>query len=352
MKMLHSRSLGLFGGGALLILAGCTPSTSSRPPASQLQEGINVLSADPAVGVATAFLRSGRVIYLQTIVGKPKEDLDRQQYPNEPQYEMDARVVDQEGRTFQLIIGGDQLIDPSWAKEMRAAPRITTPAEGIQRQADFVTARDAADAFLRQAAPELADHVFHLTNMTRTVPQESAKLLERAALAETTLPIDRTYTANGCTSNLQEGDLYAKSDYVIAQHSAVYGWNYNGCTGSWDENVVTCNHGTCANDGSMGYQCSSYSNSWSVWSYNALLDYWSRENNTGTNNSYNTGACWSGYGIYEAWIHLQGSGHPNHDCNDDSALELDEIRNARYDQGTWGNCYNNGNSTMSAPGCP
>jgi hypothetical protein len=348
-----TRGLGSIGGGALLaiVVAGCAAGSGPPSPTS-LPDGLTILHSDPAVGTSAAFKQNSRIIYLQTAVGPLKQDFYRQEHPNEPAYEMDARAVDQEGRTFRLIIGGDKLIDPSWAADIQAAPRIMTAAEGIQRQADFIMARDAADAFLGQAPAALADHVFHLTSMTRIVPQENAKLLQRAAVAEATMPIERTYTANGCTSNLQEADEYSKSDYVIASHSAIWGWNYNGCTGSWDESVVTCNHGTCANDGSMGYQCSSYSNNWSVWSYNALLDYWSRENNTGTNNGYNTGACWSGYGIYEAWVHLQGSGHPNHDCNDDTALELDEIRYAQYDQGTWGNCYNNGNSTMGAPGCP
>ena len=335
-------------GGALVLLAGCS---GSAPTTATLHEGLNVLSANAAVGVSLAYLQNGRVVYLQTRVGPLKPESDRNAFPDEPQNEIDSRAVDQEGRTFRLIVGGDKLIDASWATDMRNAPRITSAAEGLQRQADFVLAREAANAFLGQAQPALVDHVFHLSAMTREIPLESARLIQRADLAQAALPGERAFTANGCTQNLQEGDLYAKSDYLIAQHSAVWGWNYNGCSGSWDESVVTCNHGTCANDGSMGYQCSSYSNGWGVWSYNALLDFWSRENNTGTNNGSNTGACWSGYGIDEAF-HLYGSGHPNHDCNDDSALELDEIRWARYDQGNWGNCYNYGNSTMSAPGCP
>jgi hypothetical protein len=349
MHMKARNRVGWLTGGALLVLAGC--SGSAPPTSTTLHDGLNILSADPAVGVSAAYLKAGRVVYLQTRVGPLKPESDREVFPNEPQNEIDARAIDQEGRTFRLIVGGDQLIDASWAADMRNAPRITTVAEGIQRQADFALARDAADALLGQAPAALADHVFHLSNMTREIPLESASLIKRAALAEAALPGERTFTANGCTQNLQEGDLYAKSDYLIAQHSAVWGWNYSGCSSSWDESVVTCNHGTCANDGSMGYQCSSYSNGWSVWSYNALLDFWSRENNTGTDNGSNTGACWSGYGIDEGF-HLYGSGHPNHDCNDDSALELDEIRYSQYDQGTWGNCYNYGNSSMSAPGCP
>jgi len=356
------------GGGALFVLVGCSASSMPAPATSDLQEGLNVLSADPAIGVSVAFLKEGRVVYLDTAVGKLKDENYRMQFPDEPQNEMDARVVDQEGHTFELVIGGDELIQPTWAVEMRAVAQISSPDQGIQRNADFVLAREAADAFLVQAGPELADHVLHLTTMTRIIPQENAHLIERAAAAQSALPLptNRAYTANGCTSNLQEGDLYSKPylySSLPGQHSAVSGWNYNGCTGSWDENVITCNHGTCANAMST-YQCSSYSNGWSVWSYNALLDYWSRETNTTTNNGGNTGACWSGYGVDVADITWTGSGDPNHDCHDDSALELDEIRYARYDAGTWsggpsGNsCYHSThwygplNSAINAPSCP
>jgi len=340
----------LLGAGALVVGAvvlagggtvGCGSGDSGSTSSASLKDGLTILSADPAVGVSAAFKRAGRVVYLQTRVGTQKDPYYLKAFPSEPQNVMDARVVDQEGRTFGATIGADGFIDPGWARDIQATPRITTKAEGIQRNADFLLARDAASEFAAKAAPELADHVYHLTNITRVVPQEDAHLQEQAAVAERTMPAERTYTANGCTTNLQEGAVYWKSFAIIAEHSAVYGWNYNGCTGSWDEYVNTCNHGTCANDSSMSYSCTSYSNGWSVWSYNALLDFWSRENNTTTNNGSNTGACWSGYGIDVADITVYGSGDPNHVCNDDSAIEIQEIRNAGYIAGTWsGNGHN------------
>lgn len=328
----------LAGGGAV----GCGSADSGSTPSASLKDGLTILSADPDVGVSAAFKRDGRVVYLQTRVGAQKDPYYLKAFPGEPQNVMDARVVDQEGRTFGLTVGADGFVDPSWAKDMRAAGHITSKAEGIQRQADFVLARDAANELAAKAPTELADHVYHLTNMTRVVPQEDAHLQAKAAEAERTMPSgERAYGSNGCNSNLQEGEVMAKPFAILAQHSAVYGWNYNGCTGTWDEYVNTCDHGTCANDSSMGGQCYSYSNNWTVWTNSTLLDLWSKEENTGTNNSYNTGACWSGYGIDVADVTVYGSGDPNHVCNDDSALEIQEIRNGAYIAGTWsGNGHN------------
>lgn len=352
----------LLAGGSTM---GCAVDAGTSSAPSTLKDGLTILNADPAYGVSAAFKQNGRVVYLETRVGALKDPYYLKTFPNEPTHVMDARIVDQEGHTFGLVVGADGLIDPSWKADIRNTPRITTKAQGLQRNADFLLARTAAAAFAAQAGPELADHVYHLTNMTRTVPQEDPHLIAEAARAESIMPADREYTANGCTTNLQEGAVYDKAFAIIAQHSAVYGWNYNGCTGSWDEYVNTCNHGTCANDSSMSYSCTSFSNNWSVWSYNALLDFWSREENTTTNNSSNTGACWTGYGIDIADVTVYGSGDPNHVCNDDSALEIQEIRNAGYIQGnvTGGiasgdtceftsHWYGPLDSTMYAPSCP
>jgi hypothetical protein len=352
----------LAGGGVV----GCGSADTGSESTASLKEGLTILSSDPAVGVSAAFKRDGRVVYLQTRVGPLKEKLYRDTFPNEPLHEMDARVVDQEGRTFGLVIGADSLIEPGWAKEIQTAGHIMTKAEGIHRQADFILARDGANELGAKAPPELADHVFHLTNMTRVVPQESAHLQEKAALAEATVPSgERTYGSNGCNTNLAEGEVLAKPFALIAQHSSVYGWNYNGCTGTWDEYVNTCNHGTCANDSSMSGQCYSYSNNFQSWTNSTLLDYWSKEMNTTTNNGSNTGGCWSGYGIDVADITVYGSGDPNHECNDDSALEIQEIRNGAYIAGNvtkgiasgyncehWTHWYGPLMSDTNAPSCP
>jgi hypothetical protein len=352
-----SAGIGLMAGG----IGGCAVDTGSpSTTSSSLKEGINVLKSDPHVGVSLAYMAAGRVVFLETRVGPLKEQLYRDTYPNEPQYVMDARVVDQEGRTFQLVVGADGFLDSSWASDIRSAGRITSAAQALQREADFVLAREAAGAFAAGATPELADHVFHLTNLTRVVPQESDNLKALATEIESrAAPTERAYASDGCNNNVQAGLVYAKPFAIIAQHSSVQGWDYNGCTGTWDSIVNSCNHGTCANDPSMSPQCSGYT--YSPWDTTSLNDMWSYERNTTTNNASNTGACWSGYGIDVADVTVYGSGDPNHECNDDSALEMQEIKSGGYIGGTWSGsgyaCYFTShwygplNSASSAPGC-
>jgi hypothetical protein len=346
--------IGLMGG-----IGGCAVDTGSPSTSSSLKAGLNILSSDPHVGVSAAYVANGRVVYLETRVGPLKEKLYRDTFPNEPPYVMDARAVDQEGRTFELVVGADGFLDSTWAGKIRSAGRITSAAESFQRQADFALARDAAGAFAAAAGPELADHVVHLANLTRVVPRESDKLKALAAEIEKTPPLERAYASDGCNNNVQAGLVYAKPFAILAQHSSVQGWDYNGCTGTWDSIVNTCNHGTCANDPSMSPQCGGYT--YSPWDSTSLNDMWSKEENTSTNNAYNTGACWSGYGIDVGDITVYGSGDPNHECNDDSAIEMQEIKSGGYIPGNWsGNgfaCYFTShwygplNSAMSAPGC-
>ena len=107
-------------------------------------------------------------------------------------------------------------------------------------------------------------------------------------------------------------------------HSSVYGWNWNGCAGTWDQSVAACNHGPCAGSSSVSYSCSSYSGNWpnastTPWNANALLDYWTEESGSGLALS---GACTAspyGYcvnvGIYHQTIDsFNGSSayNPNH----------------------------------------
>jgi hypothetical protein len=124
-----------------------------------------------------------------------------------------------------------------------------------------------------------------------------------------------------------------------AEHSTTWGWEYNSCTGGWTTNVVACNHGNCANSSGLSYSCYSGSgaagpNPPTVYlSSSSILNYWAHE--TTTSNTTTTGACGTGYGIDILDVTIFGNGDANHVCNDDSAMELDEIRNIRNDSSSW-----------------
>jgi len=68
-------------------------------------------------------------------------------------------------------------------------------------------------------------------------------------------------------------------------------------------------------------------------SSSSILNYWSHETNTASGGI--NGACGTNYGIDLADITFYGGGDANHVCNDDSAMELDEIRNIRTDSNMW-----------------
>lgn len=326
----------------IVALAGCTADVSGSDAQAQgLHEGLNVLSTNVKKGVSLAYVKSGHIIYLQTRIGQLKPKQYREKFPNEPQHETDMRVQDAQGRTFILVRGGDRFIDPSWAKDLAKTKQITTKAQGLERQQDFALAAQATKAFAKVAQPKLVRQVGLMKMITKKIPTKSTLLQSRAKLVKKMLPkmsAERMYGENGCNYNLQEGDLYWKSFALIANHSAVIGWNYNGCTGTWDQELVACNHGTCANSSNMTYSCYSLSDNWSVWNTNSLYDYYSYEWYNDSN--YVTGACQTHYGIDVADITVYGGGDPNHVCNDDSAFELDEIRYQRRDGSNWsGNGY-------------
>ena len=364
------RTLGTLGMCVIVlgtVAVGCGGAPS---PTSTQQGGLTILHSDPAVGVSASFSENGRVVFLETRVGAPKGILYQKSFPNEPLFEMDSRVVDQEGRTFQLNRGGDRFVDPTWAPDAMANNHLQSAAEGVQRDNDFAIARDAARVFAAQAGPELADHVFHLTNLTRIVPSEDPVLRAEAAVLRAQRVGDVAFNSNGCSSNTQEGKIYTASlsgaeglvsEINGAQHSTVGGWNYNHCTDTWDQQVNSCNHGPCAQSSSTTLGCNTQSGAVAA---PALLDYWVDEP-SGTTGTV-SGACTSKYGIVVADITLFGAGNPDHVCNDDSAYELEEIKQHTKST-TYGtganfaatlagnqayNCQNPGAVHMYAPPCP
>src|SRR5215471_1541275 len=113
-----------------------------RPPASQLNEGINILEARPDYGVSAAFVKSGRVVSIETRLGTMKPEAFRLDFPNETQHEMDVRYLDEHGNTFSVQRGGDTFIDATWATDL--ANR--TPVTKQEREADFALAAEAAGA--------------------------------------------------------------------------------------------------------------------------------------------------------------------------------------------------------------
>src|SRR5215471_5517085 len=250
-----------------------------RPPASQLNEGMNILEARPDFGVSAAFVKSGRVVYIETRIGPLKPEAFRLDSPNDSEHEMDVRYLDEHGNVFSVQRGGDEFIDPTWSAALARRAPVTKEA----RLFDFTMAAQAAGAIEAAGLPaSMRDHVISAAAQGRIVPSAFPELEARAQNLATQQK-DATYTE----WHWQEADVYNKSVVIIGLHHAVLGWNYNYQLGSWDSNVNTCNHGPCAS--SMGFVC--YTNS--GWRNSRLESYFTGEGSTSTDSV--TGACKTGY---------------------------------------------------------
>jgi hypothetical protein len=321
------------GGTASIVGCGSTSTSSSRPAAGSLAEGLTVLDARADWGTTSAFKEAGHVVYLETRVGPMKPQVYRENFPNEPQNEMDTRIVDDVGRTFTLVIGGDSIIDPTWSTDIRAGAALAAPTKA-ESDMYYALAQHAGQAFAA-AQPQFADHVFHLSNATAKLPSEDADLAARA-----NTQLKASIEAGVITKFDSITNQYLEGDLCVGHHSTVWGWqgNYDFTTSSWSwvANVVACNHGPCANSSSLSYQESSYSGGSSNWVPSALslTSLWSDEP-TSSNTTYTSGhGCQSGYN----W-----DTPPGHECNDDSSYELWQIHDSPTNRG-YGNT-SNGNGT-------
>ena len=86
------------------------------------------------------------MVYLQTRVGPLKPQVYRDQFPDQPLYEMDTRLVDENGHTFTLVVGGDKVIDSTWGSDMAAGEKAVSSDPAVVAMY-FAMGRDAGAAF-------------------------------------------------------------------------------------------------------------------------------------------------------------------------------------------------------------
>jgi len=322
----------VFGVGAGLLVAGysvtslmgCSTSapTSSRPAASQLNEGLNILSAtDPSFGVSAAYVKAGRVVYLETRVGQLKPEVYRNDSPDEPAYEMDVRAVDQNNATFFAQRGGDNFAEPSWHADVAQARAVG--ASQADRTLDWAAAQEGAAAFAKALPASFADHAFHLTSFAMAKnPTTDPGLLAKLAAIQVAFPAPAAtdQTAYGSYSSSAWTQVYDEKYSMplvcvfwtcAASHSATYTY-VNPNAGAWSLAYNACNHGNCAGGSKMSADCYSWNGSSNVYTSGISESGESTSALTGANDG--TGGCQSPYN----W----DSGVGSHLCNDDAAYEL------------------------------
>ena len=310
---------------------GCTSSVDSRTPVADLNQGLNMLdTGDASWGVTAAYRELDHAVYIEQRVGALKPQAYRDEAPNEPANEIDMRFVDENGNTFFVQRGGDGYVDPTWTQDINDA--LQHPVPDADRIRDFSLAQKAAGEFAKVAikSTDLAPFAFHASQFAaRPVPTQDPTLTAKVANIEATRPADAAYGNYGFGGSwFFEGDLYDKGTscvfwYCPAKHSSVALWAYQT---TWQLAVIACNHGSCAGNSNMSYECYSQSGAWTT---NATL---SAETNGSTSIG---GGCLTSY----SW----NSGGYNHLCNDDSAYELWQVKNGSSGGGsrdTNGDGYN------------
>jgi hypothetical protein len=199
----------LMGLGAAVVVAGysftslvgcasdATPA-SSRPAASQLKEGVNILKADDASwGLNAAYVSGGRVLYIESRVGQLKPEVYRTDSPNEPKFEMDYRFVDQDNHTFMAQRGGDSFADPTWDAEITASRHLSHEAYA-SRASDMRLATEAATALAAALPPGFEDHAFHFAAIAShpAIPDDPQWQKQASVVVEPTVACSSS--ARGC----------------------------------------------------------------------------------------------------------------------------------------------------------
>ena len=300
--------VGLMMGGHALM--GCADSSgSSRPAASQLQQGLTLLDTHSAAwGVSAAYREGSRVVYLESRVGAPKPDVYQQSFPSEPKNEMDMRLVDGLGNTFYVQRGGDAYIDPTWADDLRQARSLKTQPSDTEREAYWGLAQRAASAVQGQLPAGFESHAFHFAQFAAAPPNLESSAI--AKLADYRKALQTTEYANWSGSGTLQTYVQTWSKPIVCSLWTCVGTHtptvmYYAQAGAtvWSVAINACNHGTCG--GGSGTTGGCYTN-----------DYWfSYVSYTGetTSDLSTTGGCNSGYN----W-----DTPPGHECNDDAAYEL------------------------------
>jgi hypothetical protein len=314
-RVINSRGLWV-SGGLVLLLAGCDGNTSQRPPAEQLTEGLNLLQVkDPSWGFNAAYMKAGRVIYIESRVGASKPDIYKATWPDDPANEMDMRFIDQEGRSFFIVRGGDEFVDPTWKEDMLSANRAAPKIDLLQREADFGIAQEAATAIHVALPASFKDHAFHMQGIAaQPIPTQNPVIME--ALMKHPMVVNQTGEisyANGSFSGASTAYLYSSSCCGgFGMHSAT-NMVSGGNTQLW-----ACNHGRCPDQ--LGYV--SYTNS--HYSGNVSLTGETNVNNLATSGGCNGGYSWNTFS--QSGCHVWScSSKGYHECNDDAEYEQLEV---------------------------
>lgn len=283
----------------LSILVASVSGCANEGSTEGLAQGLTVLEAEPG-SLSLAYRDADDVIFMQALRGQRTPDI-YQGVEGMPEFEVDARFVDDEGRAFHTRRGGDLWIEPQWAEELREQAEGIAPNDSNERQWNM--AGDVAPllraAIEEQLGPDavttFAPEIDALLEFAEPAAAAYATRRQRTLDVPTVPTVfgpdgDVTYGTDGpedpywwefSGNYVWEMDVHRSNIVADGWHSATAVWGRSGTT--WYYFHSSCNHGGCAT--SITFNCtlatSAVNNT--TWIYPTCLTGYSWTSNDGHN---------------------------------------------------------------------
>jgi hypothetical protein len=272
-------------------------------PGQELREGITSLLTVPN-GIYGSYEFDGKIVYFETRRGSRTPKHLRDGDPATPNYEIDVRFMNQDGEPFLIQLGGNAPLDKRWTD---AASKLKVDAEA---KSDFELAFKTVESLKKLKFDQkfVAEHKA-LLNLASVL--ESAQVVEN--IEGVTSQSLRAPSLLAVNTYRHKVEIHHKSCCLgFGRHSATIG-KYISAKGVTTTAVITCNHGTCANQ--MALKCS-----WTSASPGNRTT--QVKNNITCSTPYNTTSVF------------------NHNSNDDTDLQYRAVRYNIRPSTTGGTCNN------------
>ena len=299
---------------ACLGVAACDATTGPAVGPAPLAEGLTI-QAQSAEATRAAYREGERLVYIQTRKGEPLAAEYLAADPTLPAFGVDVRITDAQGEVIYARISGD---GRDFAEDAPGAPWSDHTLDIPVARAGIAALSARTDASRAKGPLELAQ--------ARALTEVSDALVAGKA----TDGYEITYGPGEATSAPSEHDIVARpppDPPTYKQHIEVWqksccvpGGHHSGTRmdssangTTWNNRVDFCNHGTCPGGSGMSYVCG-FTSDWREGKSYAQM-------------------CSTGYGVTSTY---------SHNCNDDSHLEVIDVRHDWVYSTDDGSCHDFG----------
>jgi hypothetical protein len=299
-----------------VLAMGCEASPAPAP-ALNVPEGLSIEDAEPGFHTRMAYRAGDRVVHIETRRAErtPAEYLAAD--PSLPEFGVDVRITDADGALIYARIAGDgtDFADDS----------VAPPADRLLRERDIVVARAGLEAVgTSSALAAYGDEVRTLGEVARAFDPHTIYATPAVAVDDIVASeLSGGVAAVAAAANQWKNRIALWKVHCCVPggwHSATRTDNYSKNGAYWSAQVDYCNHGRCPEGDGMAQNCS-----WTSGYRNDLA---------------RAQKCSTG----------QGESPYSHNCNDDSHLEVIDVRHNKYYSTNDGSCHDFG-ANPTPDGC-